>query len=67
MPTAILEPIEAGLVVALVNKYIVSNDKLWEYLCGTTRVEEAKQDQEDASSTTASTNDAVLHVHHVTY
>lgn len=67
MPTAILEPIEAGLIVALVNKYIISNDKLWEYLCGTTRMEEAKQDQEDASSTTTSINDAALHVHHVTY
>ena len=51
MPTAILEPIEAGLIVAFINKYIISNDKLWDYLCGTTRVEEAKQDQEDASST----------------
>ena len=58
MPTAILEPIEAGLIVALVNNYIISNDKLWEYLCGTTTVEEAKQDQEDASSTTTSINDA---------
>ena len=67
MPTAILEPIEAGLIVALVNKYIINNDKLWEYLCGTTRVEEAKQDQEDASSTTTSINDAAIHVHRVTY
>ena len=67
MPTAILEPIQAGLIVALINKYIISNDKLWDYLCGTTRVEEAKQDQEDASSTTTSINDAALHVHHVTY
>ena len=67
MPTAILEPIEAGLIVALVNKYIINNDKLWEYLCGATRVEEAKQDQEDASSTTTSINDAEINVHHVTY
>ena len=67
MPIAILEPIEAGLIVALVNKYILNNDKLCEYICGTTKVGEAKQEQEDASSTTTSINDAAIHVHHVTY
>ena len=44
---AILEPIEAGIVVALINKYVINNPRLWDYLCGT-KGEEAKQDQEEA-------------------
>ena len=63
MPIAILEPIEAGIIVALVNKYIINNHKLWEYVCGTQEVPEAHQPQEDASSTTTSMNDAVVHIH----
>ena len=63
MPVAILEPIEAGLTVALDSKYIINNRKLWEYACGTQEVPEAQQPQEDASSTTTSINDAVVHIH----
>ena len=64
MPIAILEPIEAGIIVALVNKYIINNHKLCEYMCGTQEVPEAKQPQEDASSTTTSIHDAEVHMHH---
>ena len=63
---AIIEPTEAGLIVALINKYIINNHKLWEYVCGTQEVPEANQPQEDASSTTTPTsiNDAEVHMHH---
>ena len=61
---ALLEPIEAGLIIALINKYIINNHKLWDYMCGTTAVEEANQPHEDASSTTTSINDAEIHIHH---
>ena len=64
MPIAILEPIEAGLIVALVNKYIINNHRLWEFVCGTTEVPEAKQPQEDDSSTTTSINGVEVNVHH---
>ena len=64
---AILEPVEAGSIVAVVNKYIVYNPKLWDYLCGT-KAEEAKQDQEeaeeDASSMTTSITGTDFHIHH---
>ena len=59
---AIFEAIEAGLCVALINKYIINNHRLWEYMCGT-NVEEANQSHEDASSTTTSINDAEIHMH----
>ena len=66
MPT-VLGPIEAGIVVALINKYVINNPRLWDYLCGT-KAEEAKQDQEeaeeDASSMTTSITDAEFHIHH---
>ena len=64
---AILEPIEAGIIVALINKYVINNPKLWDYLCGT-KAEEAKQDQEeadeDASSMTTSITGTEFHIHH---
>ena len=60
---AILEPIEAGLIVAIINKYIINNNNLWVWLCGT-EAEEAKQPQEDASSTTTSIADTDVRMHH---
>jgi len=63
---AILEPIEAGLVIALINKYIINNNRLWEYLCGTNV--QQQQTHEDinscSSSSTTSINDAEIHIHH---
>ena len=34
MPT-ILEPIGAGIIVALINRYIISNNNLFDYCTGT--------------------------------
>ena len=64
MPPTILEPIRAGLIVALVNKYIINNHHLWQYVCGTTEVPEAQKPQEDSSSMTTSVSGAEVHVHH---
>ena len=64
MPPTVLEPIGASLVVVLVNKYIINKHHLWEYVRRTTEVPEAKQPQENYSSTTTSINGAEVHVHH---
>ena len=64
---AILEPIEAAIIVALVNKYVINNPRLWDYRCGA-KGEEAKQDpeeaEEDASSMTTPITGAEFHIHH---
>ena len=64
---AILEPIEAGIVVALINKCVMNNPRLSDCLCGT-KGEEAKRDQEeaeeDASSMTTSITGTEFHIHH---
>ena len=53
----ILEPIAAGLPVALINKFVINNNWLWEeWGC-----QAETEDREDcASSTTSATSD----VHH---
>ena len=54
---AILEPIEAGIVVALINKYVINNHKICDYLCGTKGEEEKREQgeaEEDSSSMTTS-------------
>ena len=66
MPT-VVEPIGAGLVVALINKFIISNPSLWVTICGCGKPhhEESHEDaRDDDSSTTTSVNDAEIHVHH---
>ena len=62
MPS-ILETIGAGLIVALINKYIISNDKLCQPVC-TDKIEEPEIVQEDSSSATTSVNGVEMHVHH---
>ena len=53
----ILEPIAAGLVVALINKMVINNKWLWEqWGCQA----EAEDHEDCASSTTSATSD----VHH---
>ena len=63
MPT-IFEPIGAGLIVALISKYIINNKPLCDSICET-KVEEPEIVEEDSSSNTTSVNGAELvHVHH---
>ena len=61
MPT-ILEPIGAGLIVALINRYIISNNNLFDYC---TRANETIIEHDDAvSSSSISTTDAIeVHAH----
>ena len=63
MPT-ILEHIEAGLLVALISKYVINNKPLCDSICET-REEEPEIVEVDSSSNTTSVNGAELvHVHH---
>ena len=62
MPT-ILEPIGAGLLVALISKYVINNKPLCDSICETK--EEPEIVEADSSSNTTSVNGAELvHVHH---
>jgi len=57
---SVIEPITAGLVVALINKFVINNNSLWDIWCSSHVVDDA----EDASSSTTSINDYVhAHVH----
>ena len=66
MPT-ILEPIGAGLLVALISKYVVNNKPLCDSICETceTKEEEPEIVEADSSSNTTSVNGAeLIHIHH---
>jgi hypothetical protein len=60
----VMEPIAAGLIVAVINKWLINNNSVWEFLCSTTTREDVIH--EDASSSTTSINDFTeAHVHFV--
>ena len=66
MPT-ILEPIGAGLLVALISKYVINNKPLCDSICETceTKKEEPEIVEEESSSNTTSVNSAeLIHIHH---
>ncbi len=66
MPT-IFEPIGAGLLVALISKYVINNKPLCDSIFETceTKEEEPEIVEECSSSNTTSVNSAELvHVHH---
>ena len=56
MPT-LLEPIGAGLIVALINKFIINNHHLFDYCKGDNEIVIEVDDA--VSSTTSSTTDAI--------
>ena len=58
----ILEPIGADLIVALINRYIINNDKLCQPICAD-EPEEPEIVEDDSSPATTSVNGAELHVH----
>ena len=63
MPT-ILEPIRAGLLAALISKYVINNKPLCDSICET-KEDEPEIVEGDSSSNTTSVNGAELvHVHH---
>ena len=62
MPT-ILEPIGAGLIVALINKHIINNHHLFDYCKGDTEII-IEIDDVVSSTTASSTSDAIeIHAH----
>jgi len=66
MPT-ILEPIGAGVLVALISKYIINNKPLCDSISETceTKEEEPEIVEECSSSNTTSVNSSELvHIHH---
>jgi len=60
--TSVLEPIGAGLVVALINKFIINNSSLWQ-LCMSGRVEKQREDADDHVSSTSTTTVDTIEVH----
>ena len=61
----IVEPIEAGLIVALISKLIINNPRFWEFIGCSTPTLEPEPEHEESSSNTTSVNEAELvHVHH---
>ena len=66
MPT-IVEPIGAGLLVALISKYVINNKQLCDSISVTceTKKEEEEIVEECSSSNTTSVNGAeLIHTHH---
>ena len=64
MPT-ILEPIGAGLLVALISKYVINNKPLCDSICEAKEEEPEIVEDECSSSNTTSVNSAELvHIHH---
>ena len=62
--TTVIEPIAAGLVVALINKFLINNPVVWFNLCGCGHAPREEQ-HEDASSSTTSVNDVEIMHHHI--
>ena len=63
----IIEPIEAGFIVALISKLIINNPRFWEFWCGVPKpeLEPEHEDAKDSSSSTTSINDVEIHVHNL--
>ena len=58
----VMETIAAGLIVAVINKWLINNNRVWDFFCSTTAREDIVH--EDASSSTTSINDFTeAHVH----
>ena len=61
MPS-ILEPIGAGIIVALINKFIINNQNLWASCKG--HIETHVEHNDDVSSTSTSATETVeVHAH----
>ncbi len=65
MPT-VLEPIGAGIAVALINKFIINNNYMWTF-CSGSRPDKNDEHEDDISSTNTSVVDTVeVHAHFLT-
>ena len=62
---AIIEPIEAGAIIALISKLIINNPRFWECVGCSSAQREPEPEIEDHSSNTTSVNEAdLVHTHH---
>ena len=63
---AVIEPKEAGLVIALVSKLIINNPRFGEFWRGVPKPEPETEheDNKDASSSTTSVNELEITHHH---
>ena len=64
MPT-ILEPIGAGLTVALINKFFINNDWLWRWCagCRENHCQNCEDISDDNSSSTSAIDTVEVHAH----
>ena len=62
---AIIEPIEASIIIALISKLIINNPAFWECMGCSSAPAEPEPEREDNNSNTTSVNEAELvHTHH---
>ena len=62
MPMAMLEPISAGIVVALINRFIISNNNLFDH-CKSGNETIIEHDDSVSSSSITSTDAIEIHAH----
>ncbi len=60
----ILEPIDAGLLVALISQYVIYNKPLCDSICETKNDEPEIVEEESSSNTTSVNSAELIHVHH---
>jgi hypothetical protein len=65
MVLAIIEPVCAGIMVALINKYLLNNLGGWWQSCSAEEiiVDEHEMEDDSVSSTNTTITDAEIHVH----
>ena len=56
--TSVLEPIGAGIAVALINKFIINNNYLWSW-CSGSRPNKEDGHEDNISSTSTTTVDTI--------
>jgi len=62
MPT-VLEPIGAGIAVALINKFIINNNYFWQFCTGCRDTKVDKHEECTASSSISTTDAVEIHAH----
>ena len=64
MPT-VIEPAEAGIIIALISKLIINNPKCWECMGCSAPKPKPEPEHERGSSNTTSVSDVAVHVHYL--
>jgi hypothetical protein len=61
--TSIVEPIGAGIIVALINKFIINNHGLWSSCSGSRDVKKDNDNDAISSSSTTTIDTIEIHAH----